>query len=71
MIKGKDIGNKIQAVITWFTDMVEPIENRWFTLGVAVFAVLVTKAAGAHGLSNMIALIYIMFWVTNNHRPRS
>jgi hypothetical protein len=70
MMKAKIIGEKIQSGIDWFCDLVGPIENRWLTLGLAVFAVLITKAAGASGLSDLIALIYIMFWVTHN-RSRS
>jgi len=66
MMKAKIIGEKIQNGIDWFCDLVAPIENRWLTFGLAVFAVLVTKAAGASGLSSLIAMIYIMFWVTYN-----
>lgn len=62
----KDISKKIQSGFNWVCDVLEPIENRWLVFMISVFAILVTKAAGAQGLSNLIALIYIMFWVTNH-----
>ena len=65
-MKAKELGQKIQDSIDGVLDLLQPIENRWLTLGVAVFAVLITKAVGAQGLSNLIAMIYIMFWVTHN-----
>ena len=65
-MKAKDIGEKIQGAFNWICDALEPIENRWLVFMVSVFAILITKAAGAQGLSNLIALIYIMFWVTKN-----
>jgi hypothetical protein len=66
MMKAKDIGEKIQSGFDWICDALEPIENRWLVFMVSVFAILITKAAGAQGLSNLIALIYIMFWITRN-----
>jgi len=65
-MKAKEIGEKIQGGFDWVCDMLEPIENRWLVFGIAVFAMLITKAAGAQGLSHLIGLIYIMFWITKN-----
>lgn len=65
-MKAREIGEKIQGSINWVCDALEPIENRWLVFGIVVFAVLITKAAGAQGLSHLIALIYIMFWLTKN-----
>ena len=69
-MKARVIGEKIQGGFDWICDVLEPVENRWLAFGIAVFAILITRAAGAHGLSNLIALIYVMFWVTNNRQTK-
>ena len=65
-MKAKAIGEKIQGGFDWVCDVLEPIENRWLVFGVTVFAMLITRAAGAQGLSELVALIYIMFLITKN-----
>ena len=60
----KDIGGKIQAGFDWIREVLAPVENRWITLSVVVFMYLILRAAGAHGVAEIIALIYIMYWVT-------
>ena len=60
----KRIGQTIQGVFDWIREVLTPVENRWITLSVVVFMYLVLRAAGAHGVAELIALIYIMYWVT-------
>lgn len=64
------IGSKIQAGFDAVRAALEPIENRWVTLAVVVFFLLIFRAVGAAGFSDLIALVYIMYWVTFN-RPQS
>ena len=63
-MKAQDIGHRIQSVFDWLRDLLEPIENRWITLSITVFMYLILRAAGAHGVADIVALIYIMYWVT-------
>jgi len=65
-MKAKAIGEKIQGVFDCICDVLEPIENRWLVFSVTVFAMLITRAAGAQGLSELVSLIYIMFLITKN-----
>jgi hypothetical protein len=60
----KDIGEKIQSGFDWARDVLKPIENRWLIFLVSVFVLLLARALGAHGLSTIIALVYIMYFVT-------
>jgi len=60
----KRIGQKIQGVFDWIREVLTPVENRWITLSVVVFMYLILRAAGAHGVAEIIALFYIMYWVT-------
>jgi hypothetical protein len=63
-VKAREIGERIQAGFDFVKSVLEPIENRWITLGVTVSVLLLLRAVGAHGVSEIIALIYIMYWVT-------
>jgi hypothetical protein len=69
---GQKIGQHIQSAFDWMREMVEPIENRWITLSVVVFLYLILRAVGAHGVGEIITVIYIMYWVTlrGPHRER-
>ena len=58
------IGRKMQSAFDWLREMFTPIENRWITLSATVFMYLILRAAGAHGVAEIVALIYIMYWVT-------
>jgi len=60
----KRVGQTVQDVFDWIRDVLTPVENRWITLSVVVFMYLILRAAGAHGVAEIIALIYIMYWVT-------
>lgn len=65
----KQLGQRLQELLTNFREMLEPIENRWIIFSIAAFLVVVTKAAGAGGLSLLISLLYVMFWVTFPRGP--
>lgn len=56
--------SKIQIGFDWLQDAVSPTENRWLVFMIAVGLMLLSKAGGAHGLALLIALIYIMYFVT-------
>ena len=60
----KTFSNKIQSAFDWASDGLEPLENRWFVFILTVGLMLLLKAGGAHGLALLIALIYIMYFVT-------
>jgi hypothetical protein len=60
----KNIVSKVQHGFDWLQDVLEPIENRWVIFIIAVGLMLLVKAGGAHGLALLIALIYIMYFVT-------
>jgi hypothetical protein len=63
-MKAKDIGIRIQSVFDWISELLSPVESRWITLSITVFMYLILRAAGAHGVAEIVALIYIMYWVT-------
>ena len=60
----KDIGDKIQGGFDWVRDVLRPVENRWLIFLVSVFVLLLARGLGAHGLGTIIALVYIMYFVT-------
>jgi len=60
----KKVSSKIQSAFDWASDALESLENRWFVLILTVGFILLLKAGGAHGLALLIALIYIMYFVT-------
>lgn len=64
----KNISNKVQSAFDWLQDSLEPVENRWLIFIVTVVIMLLLKAGGASGLTLLIALIYVMYFVTlKNH----
>ena len=60
----KNFPNKIQSAFNWAGEALEPLENRWLVFIITVALMLLLKAGGAHGLVMLIALIYIMYFVT-------
>jgi hypothetical protein len=58
------IGQRIQAAFDWIRDVLEPIENRWIILSAVIFIYLILRAVGAHGVGEIITVVYIMYWVT-------
>ena len=58
------IGRRIQAGFDFVKDMMTPVENRWIMLSVTVFMFLLLRAAGAQGVAEIIAFVYIMYWIT-------
>ena len=63
-MKAVDIGRHVQDAFDWVRTALQPIETRWLIFLVSVFALLLARGLGAHGLSTIIALIYIMYFVT-------
>lgn len=60
----KNISHRVQTAFDWLRGALEPLENRWLIFMVTVGIMLLLKAVGAHGLVLLIALIYIMYFVT-------
>jgi hypothetical protein len=60
----KNIVSKVQFGFDWLQDALESIENRWVVFLVACFLIILFQAAGAKGLALLIALFYIMYFVT-------
>ena len=60
----KQIGSNIQAGFDWMRDLLEPIENRWLIFAICIMILIVMRALGAHGLSTLLALVYVMYFVT-------
>lgn len=63
-MNAKSIGTLVQSGFDWIRDLLTPVENRWITLSVTVFMYLLLRAVGAHGVADIVAMIYIMYWVT-------
>jgi hypothetical protein len=61
---GHQIGYHIQSAFDWMRAVVTPVENRWIILTATVGVFLLMRALGAQGLSEILALIYIMYFVT-------
>jgi hypothetical protein len=60
----KNIVSKVQFGFDWLQDALAPIENRWMVFLVACFLIILFQAAGAKGLALLIALFYIMYFIT-------
>jgi len=63
-MKAIDIGRHVQGAFDWVRTALQPVETRWLIFVVSVFALLLARGLGAHGLSTIIALVYIMYFVT-------
>jgi len=61
---GRDIGNRIQHMFDWCQDCLRAVENRWLVFLVSVGVLMILRALGAQGLSTLLALVYIMYFVT-------
>jgi hypothetical protein len=55
---------KINLFFEWIKLELEFVEVRWIWFLITVFFIVIFKAAGASGLALLLALIYIMFYVT-------
>ena len=64
MVEQRNFGQRVQVLFDWAQDCLSAVENRWliFLLSVAVLVIL--RALGAQGLSTLLALIYVMYFVT-------
>lgn len=45
-------------------------DARWVAFSLAIVFLLLAKAAGLHGLADVIAYFYIMFWITMDSPKR-
>lgn len=54
----------MQNFFDYMQDALRDVEARWLIFVIAVLVMLVAKALGMHGLAIVIALIYIMYFVT-------
>ena len=61
---GRGIGNRIQGLFDWAQDCLSAVENRWLIFLLSVAVLVLMRALGAQGLSTLLALIYIMYFVT-------
>jgi hypothetical protein len=60
----KAISRQIQSFLYRIEDMLAPIENRWLIFIIAVVFLILLKAVGLHGAATLVALVYIMFFLT-------
>ena len=60
----KNIVSKVQFGFDWLQDALAPLENRWLIFLTACFLIILFQAAGAKGLALLVALFYIMYFVT-------
>jgi len=61
---GRRIGEKIQGIFDWCQQCLCSVETRWLVFLSAVVVLVAMRAMGAHGLSTLLALIYVMYFVT-------
>ena len=50
--------------MAWLENIMRDTELRWLTLILSVFWILVFYAVGLSGLAQILALVYIMYFVT-------
>ena len=55
---------RLQRFMAWLENIMRDTELRWLTLILSVFWILVFYAVGLSGLAQIIALVYIMYFVT-------
>jgi hypothetical protein len=60
----KQFFNKLQDFFDYTQDALRDVEARWLVFIIAVVIMLIVKALGMHGLATIIALIYVMYFVT-------
>jgi len=60
----KNIVSKVQFGFDWLQDALAPIEHRWFVFLITCVLIILFQAAGAKGLALLVALFYIMYFVT-------
>lgn len=61
---GKEFFSKLQSFFEKTEEAITEMEARWFVFLASVVAIIIVKALGLHGLGILIALIYIMYFVT-------
>jgi hypothetical protein len=61
---GRRIGERLQGIFDWCEQCLCSVETRWLVFLSAVVVLVAMRAIGAHGLSTLLALIYVMYFVT-------
>jgi hypothetical protein len=61
---GKEFFKKLQDLFDKIEDAVTELEARWFVFIAAVVVIMIAKALGLHGLSHLIGIMYVMYFVT-------
>ena len=64
MVERPNFGHRLQALFDWAQDCLSAVENRWLIFLLSVMVLIVMRGLGAQGLSTLLALIYIMYFVT-------
>ena len=67
MVEQRNFGQRLQDLFDWAKDCLSAVENRWFVFLLSVAVLVILRALGAQGLSTLLALIYIMYFVTLKH----
>lgn len=60
----KPFWQKIQSLFDHGESVFDGIEARWLVFLVTVFFIILFMAAGATGVAMLIALVYVMYFVT-------
>lgn len=60
----RELGQRVQEFFDGILDFLKPIDNRWTILAATLLAVLLCRGLGLASLSNLIATVYIMYFVT-------
>ena len=58
------LGQRIQGLFDHLRDLLDPIDSRWMVLVGTFIVVLICRGLGLASLSNLVALFYIMYFVT-------
>lgn len=64
MVEQPNFGQRLQALFDWVQDCLSAVENRWLVFLLSVGVLVILRALGAQGLSTLLALIYVMYFVT-------
>lgn len=67
----RELGRQVQGFFDSIRDFLEPIDNRWTVLAAAFLVILVCRGFGLASLSNLIAMFYVMYFVTLRSTDRS
>lgn len=57
-------GEKLQEILAGVQNFLKPVDTRWVVFLTMATVILIAKAVTLHGLADLLALLYIMYWVT-------